>query len=247
MKHILVVATVALACAMTALGQTGVDNAAPSDVFEIGARKVRVPPPDGFTKVGLRFGHILSVQEAAEPANNEIFAVHLPTDRLPKYASDYDRSPDFYTKVSVSRIGRDEDVTATEFTAVGAYVEKEFAKMTSPESPGMTAGQRYVSKNLSDLQESKVKVKFDQPQNLGVFDKAPRVHSTLTLLNLSVNKVQYKFAATISFVYVNMRLIYVYAYKRNPMESDLEMLREFTKKWTASIVAANEELTAKSR
>ena len=247
MKHLIVVVVIAFAFASTVLGQPAAEATLPSDIFDIGARKVRVPAPDGFTKVGLRFGHILSVQEAAEPANNEIFALHLPTDKLPKYASDYDRSPDFYTKVSVSRIGRDEDITPAEFNAVGTYVEKEFAKMTSPESPGMTTGQRYVSKNLSDLQESKVKVKFDQPENLGVFDKTSRVHSTLTLLNLSVNKVQYKFLATVSFLYVNMRLIYVYAYKRNPMESDLEMLREFTKKWTASIIAANEELSAKSR
>jgi len=247
MKDLFATSTIAFAIASTVSGQTGVENAVPSDVFEIGARKVRVPPPDGFTKIGLRFGHILSVQEAAEPAQNEIFALHLPTDRLPKYASDYDRSPDFYTKVSVSRIGRDEDITPAEFNAVGAYVEKEFAKMTSVDSPGMTAGQRYVSKNLSDLQESKVKVKFDQPENLGVFDRTPRVHSTLSLLNLSVNKVQYKFLATVSFVYINMRLIYVYAYKRDPRQADMEMLRDFTKKWTASIVAANEELTAKSR
>src|SRR6187200_2039569 len=130
MKQLLVVATLALACAMTALGQMGDENAAASDVFDIGSRKVQVPPPVGFTKIGLRFGHILSVQAAAEPADNEIFALHLPTDRLPKYASDYDRSPDFYTKVSVSRIGRDEDITPAEFTAVGAYIEKEFAKMT---------------------------------------------------------------------------------------------------------------------
>ena len=53
--------------------------------------------------------------------------------------------------------------------------------------------------------------------------------------------------ATVSFVNVNMRLIYVYAYKADPVDADVEMLREFTKKWTASIVAANEELTAKGR
>lgn len=247
MNALLLVATIALAFASTVMCQMVAEPTLPSDIFDIGARKVRIPPPDGFTKIGLRFGHILSVQNAAEPANNEIFALHLPTDKLPKYASDYDRSPDFYTKVSVSRIGRDEDVTPAEFSAVGNYIEKEFAKMTSADSPGMMAGQRYVSKNLSDLKESKVKVKFDQPENLGVFDRNPRVHSTLTLLNLSVNKVQYKFLATVSFVYINMRLIYVYAYKRDPVESDLEMLRDFTKKWTASIVATNEELTAKSR
>jgi hypothetical protein len=87
-------------------------------------------------------------------------------------------------------------------------------------------------------------VKFDRPVHLGVFDKNTRVHSTLSLLNVSVNKDTHKFLATVSFVYVNRRLIYVYAYKANP---SVGMLSEFTKKWTASIVAANTEITAKGK
>jgi hypothetical protein len=247
MKQHIFVAAVAFACAAMALGQERGETASPSEIFEIGARKVRLPAPAGFTKIGLRFGHILSVQEAAEPAENEIFALHLPTELLPKYATDFDRSPDFFTKVSVSRIGRNEDITFAGFNAVGAYIEKEFARLTSADSADMIAGQRHVSKKLSQLLETNTKVKFDQPINLGVFDKNPRVHSTLALLNLTVNKVPYKFLGTVSFVYINMRLIYVYAYKANPVEADIEMLREFTKKWTAAIVAANEELTAKGR
>ena len=246
MKHASLVATVALACAVTAFGQT-TENTPPSDVFEIGTRQVRIPPPAGFTKIGPVFNHILSVQTAAEPAENEIFAVHLPTDQLLKYRTAFDRSPDFYTKVSVSRIGRDVDVSPTGFKVLGAYIEKEFARITGSDSRDMLAGERYVSKNLTELVESKTKVKFGQPVNLGVFNKNERVHSTLTLLNLSVNKVPYRFLGTVSFVYVNMRLIYVYAYKANPVDADVEMLREFTKKWTASIVAANDELMAKGQ
>ena len=246
MKFASLVATLALACAATAFGQTAEKTPA-SDLFEIGAREVRIPPPWGFTKIGPVFHHILSVQKAAEPAENEIFAVHLPTDELLKYRTAFDRSPDFYTKVSVSRIGRDVDVSPAGFRAVGEYIEKEFAKLTGQNSPEMIAGERYVSKNLTELVENKTRVKFGQPVNLGVFDKNARVHSTLTLLNLSVNKIPYRFLGSVSFVYVNMRLIYVYVYKSNPVDADVEMLREFTRKWTASIVAANDDLIANGR
>ena len=247
MNTLFLASAIALACAAQVLGQTAGETVVPSDVFEIGGRTVRIPPPHGFTKIGLRYGHILSVQEAAEPAENEIFAIHLPTDELSKYLTNYDREPDFFTKVSVSRIGRNENITPTAFSALRFYIEKEFAKMTDPESKEMRSGEKYVSKNLTHLLESGTKVKFNQPVNLGVIDKNDRVYSTLALLNLSVNKKPYKFLGTVSFVYVNMRLVYVYAYKSNPVEADAEMLSEFTRKWTASIIAENEELNAKSR
>jgi hypothetical protein len=247
MKQLFLVVAVALACAAMASGQTEFETTSTSDIFEIGTKKVRIPAPDGFTKIGPLYGHILSVQEAAEPADNEIFALHLPNADLPKHRSDFGRSPDFFTKVSVSRKGRNEEITPAGFIALGTYVEKEFAKITSANSPEMIAGQKHVSNNLSELLENNTKVKFDQPVNLGVFDKTARIHSTLALLNLSVDKVPYKFLGTVSFVYINMRLIYVYAYKANPVDADVEMLREFTKKWTASIVAANEDQIARGR
>lgn len=247
MKDFFVVAVVAVSCAATALSQSGVENSPPSDVFEIGTRKVRIPAPEGFTKIGLRHGRMLSVQQAAEPAQNEILAVHLPVEEPPNYSADFDRQPDFFTKVSVSRVGRNENVTAAGFEALASYIEQEFSRMTDPDDKKVIAGQQYVSKNMSDLLDSKTKIKWDRPINLGVFEKNAKVHSTLALLSLSANKTPYRFLGTISFVYVNMRLIYVYAYKSDPVEEDLEMLRVFTRKWTASIIAANEEITAKSR
>lgn len=247
MNTLLLLAAVAFACAASVFGQSGGEVPSSSDVFEIGGRTVRIPPPQGFTKIGLRYGHILSVQEAAEPAENEIFAIHLPTNELSKYLTDYDRAPDFYTKVVVSRIGRNENITPAAFSAMTIYIEREFAKMTDSDSKEMRSGERYVSKNLTSLLERTTKLKFNQPVNLGVFEKDDRVHSTLTLLSLSANKKPYRFLGTVSFVYVNLRLVYLYAYKMNPVDADMEMLRDFTRKWTASIIASNDELTAKSR
>jgi hypothetical protein len=243
----LFLAMVVLASAAAVHGQTGVDGPLLPDTFDIGTRKVRVPPPEGFSRIGLLYDHILSVQMAAEPPQNEIFALHLPTNVLPKYRSDFDRAPDFFTKVSVSRAGKSEDVTPAGFDALQTFVEKEFARLTDPDGKEMVTGQRHVSKSLSELLERSYKVKWERPINLGVFDKSDRIHSTLTLLSLSANNKPFKFLGTVSFVYVNMRLIYVYAYKADPVESDIEMLREFVKKWTASIVASNEELIANSR
>ena len=246
MKALSFVVLVTLTYTAAASAQTGPGSASPFDIFEIGSRLVRIPPPADFTKIGRQHGRILSVQEASEPAKNEIIAVHLPTDQLSRSKRDSDWQPDFFTKVSVSRVGRDEDITPESFLAVGSYIEKEFAKMTDPRGRSVLAEQHYASKNLSELLDRTTKLQRDQPVSLGVFDKSDQVHSTLALISLSANNRSYKFLGTVSFVYVNMRLIYVYVYKSDPVEEDIEMIREFTRNWTASIVAANQELTAKS-
>jgi hypothetical protein len=244
MKTLLVVAMLALATSASA--QTPAETVS-SDVYEIGSRTIRIPAPEGFTKIGLRYNHILSVQVAAEPSKNEIFALHLPSEQLSKYLTDFDGQPDVFTKVSVSRVGRNEDITPAGFAAAKVYIEQEFARITDPDSPAMKAGQQNVSKNLTELLDSHTKIKWDRPVNLGVFERGDRVYSTLTLISPSANRTSYKFLASVSFVYVNSRLIYVYAYKSNPVEADVELLRDFTRRWTAAIVAANDELTAKAK
>lgn len=247
MKALPFIALVVLTYTAGASAQTSPESASPSDSFEIGSRTIRVPAPEGFTKIGRRHGRILSVQEASEPAKNEIIAIHLPTDQLSRSKRNPDWQPEFFTKVSASRIGRDEDITPESFLAVGAYIEKEFAKMTDPRGRSVLAEQHYASKNLTELLERTTKVQRDQPVSLGVFDRSDRVHSTLALMSLSANNRSYKFLGSVSFVYVNMRLLYVYVYKSDPVEEDLAMIRDFTRNWTASIVAANQDLTAKHR
>jgi hypothetical protein len=244
MKTLLLATVCALAA--SAAGQSPSENAS-CDTYDIGSRTVRIPAPEGFTKIGLRYNHILSVQVAAEPANNEIFALHLPNEQLSKHLTDFNGSPEFFTKVSVSRVGRNEDITPAGFAATKAYIEQEFARMTDPDNAAMKAGQQIVSKNITELLDSHTKGKWDRPVNLGVFDSGDRVYSTLTLLSPSANKTKYKFLATVSFVFVNSRLIYVYAYRSNPVEADVELLRDFTRRWTALIIAANDELTAKAK
>jgi len=245
MKALSFVALATLTFAVGTPSQTAPEPVSRAHTFEIGSRIVRIPQPEGFTKIGRRHGRILSVQEAIEPIVNEIVAMHLPTDQIPTFKAGSNKQPDFFTKVSVSRIGRDEDITPEGFSAVASYVEKEFAKLTDPRGRSVLAEQHFASKNLSELLHRRTIVKWDQPVHLGVFDKSPRVHSTLTLITISNNTTLYKFLGTVSYVYVNMRLLYVYVYKLDPVEEDLEMLREFTRKWTASIVEANEELKAK--
>jgi hypothetical protein len=247
MKALSFVALVTLTYATAVSAQTVSERSSPSDIFKIGTRKVRVPPPSGFTKIGRRHRRILSVQKAYEPAQSEIIAVHLPTDQLSGYKTNSNKQPEFFTKVSVSRIGSHEDITPESFLAVGPFIEKEFANVTDPRGRSALAEQHYVSKNLSELLKRRTKVKWDQPVNLGVFDKSDRVHSTLTLINVSANNTSYTFLGTVSFVYVHMRLLYVYVYKSNPVDEDAEMIREFTRNWTSSIVEANQELTAKQR
>jgi hypothetical protein len=73
----------------------------------------------------------------------------------------------------------------------------------------------------------------------GTFDKTDRVFSSMILVGTEINGRKVSTLGTMSVVFVNHRLVYVYAYKMSPTEGDVKEMNAFTKKWTARIVAAN--------
>jgi hypothetical protein len=130
MKRLFLFAAAAFACVATAYPQTSLDASPAADIYAIGVRQVSIPAPEGFVKLGHRHGRFLSLQNAAEPSENEVFAVHVPKGDLPRFQANFDHAPDIFTKVSVSKIGRDEDVSAVGFEALGTYIERSYARGT---------------------------------------------------------------------------------------------------------------------
>ena len=77
----------------------------------------------------------------------------------------------------------------------------------------------------------------------GEFDTRPNVYSVMLLLNFKTksgdNEVSVPIAGGLSYVRVGQRLIYVYTYRKFTSAADVEVLRDFTKKWIGQILAAN--------
>src|SRR4030095_6263184 len=86
-----------------------------SDKFQLGSRTVRIPAPEGFTDVLLRFERVAGRLMATEDPGNEPLATHLPSSVIPQFEANQDHALEFYTKVSISKRARTVDLTQEAF------------------------------------------------------------------------------------------------------------------------------------
>lgn len=237
MKNLFLLLACAFVFASTAFAQKTAQRAA--DTFQLGSRTVRIPAPEGFTEIFSRFDRIAARLIATEDPGNEVLTSHLPRSVIPQIEANQDRDLEFYTKVSVSKRAKTSDQTPAMFTELKTSVEKEIDALTDPNSPLLRRAEGNAGKNLTELLGSETTVKFNQPVNLGVFDNGEKVISSMMLMNIQLNDKKFSVLGTTSFVNINHRLVFIYTYKMNPAKEDIEMLRNFAKKWTAAIIAAN--------
>jgi hypothetical protein len=210
-----------------------------SDRFRLGSRTVRIPAPEGFTDVLLRFERVAGRLMATEDPGNEPLATHLPVSVIPQFEANRDHDLEFYTKVSISKRLRGVDITPEAFWQIQSSVDKEIGVLFGADGTLRSRIEGNTGKGLSALWENQTSVRIDQPLNLGVFDKGEKVISSMVFLKYEVNAKKCSMLATMSFLSVNQRLLFVYAFKTNWIKEDIEMLRDFTKKWTSAIIAAN--------
>lgn len=78
-----------------------------------------------------------------------------------------------------------------------------------------------------------------RPVNLGFFEKQPNLSSVMMMSPIIKDGKQIPMLGVMSHVVVNKRLLYISIYKELTADEDAIILRDFTKKWTAAIIAAN--------
>jgi len=176
---------------------------------------------------------------ATEDPGNEPLATHFPVSVIPQFEANQDHDLEFYTKVSISKRARTTDLTPEAFWQIQSSVDREIGALFGAEGTLRNRIEGNAGKGLSALWDNQTSVRIDLPLNLGVFDRGERVISSMVFLKYEVNAKKCSMLATMSFLSVNQRLLFVYAYKTNWVKEDIEMLRDFTKKWTAAIIAAN--------
>jgi hypothetical protein len=149
----------------------------------------------------------------------------------------------FYTKVSVRKGVREEDYSAERFATLVSTFRKSGSQILDINSPRMRGIVERQEKSLSELSKQETKIDLSQPVNLGEFDTRPNVYSVMLRLNFTTKNVDGEVTVPIlgglSYVRVKQLLIYVYTYRRYKSATDVEVLRDFTKKWVGQILAAN--------
>ncbi len=239
MKHPTLLVLLISILAVASLAQTGMKDttvAVPAGSVDLGGRPIRIPAPDNFTDTMLLFPRIAGRLIASESPLNEVLAVHVTDEILPRLRNREDFDLPFYTKVSVLKQLKSADIELSDFQAVAAEFEKQ--------SPGMLqsvvrSGEKDTGERLSRHWGGETNLKIGETRTLGHFDKQPHSISSMFLMNLEIFDRPMLIFGSMSLVHVNKRLLFVYVFRIPTSDKDQTIVAEFTKTWTAKIVAAN--------
>jgi len=251
MKKLICSLLIAMLAFTVSPGQPAARKAAPkvraasaSSVFQLGKRTIAIPPPDGFTEAASQLEEVRQRFTVTEDPNLDLLAVHLPSEVFQTLKRGEATEPDFYTKVSVSKTLREIDVSPIDFSGLTNTFQSQFAQLTNPDGPTMKSILKHLEKNLSELSERETKVTANQIINVGEIEKTANVYSLLLLMNLNIQNDAGRRGGPLlcgtAFLRVNHKVIFVYAYRQYRTESDVELMRGFTKQWLAKIAAANQ-------
>lgn len=217
--------------------------ASPGMNLQLGRVGVVLPAPEGFEEVASQFESVRTNMAATEDPGNEFLAAHLPAETAAALRRGERVSPDFYTKVSILRQFKDRDVTEAELRQMASLFSARAGQLFDPDGTLMKERVRQLEDALTGLSGTQTDVGFGQPEMLGVLEDAPGVFSMMMRISISYKAGEtakvVPLLATMSMVRVRSRLLYVYVYKRFESRADVNLLRDFTRKWTASIAAAN--------
>lgn len=209
----------------------------------LGDRTIFIPDPEGFEEATSQFASFKRRVETTEAPQNDTLGAHLPLSDCELLRQGLLPTYNLYTKVSVMKIARELDVSAGEMAAIVDDFRKNLTSYLDPNGPAMKQLDKHLEQGLTNLDSKETKIDFNQPQQLGEFDMRIDVRSFLMLMAFTINsggtEQTQPMLATTSFVRVKDRVIFAYTFMKYKSKADLDTIKQFTTKWTNSIVAAN--------
>ncbi|HTH37719.1 MAG TPA: hypothetical protein VL572_07125 [Pyrinomonadaceae bacterium] len=239
MKHLSLLIVLTLIFAISSLAQNGMRDAppaVPTGSVDLGGRSVRIPAPDNFTDTMVTLPRIAGRLVASESPLNEVLAVHVADEILPRLRNREDLDLPFYTKVSILKELKSIDVELSDFQALGSEFEKQ--------SPGMLqsivkSGEKDTGVRLGQHWGGETNLKIGETRTLGYFDKQPHSISSMFLMNLEIFDRPMLILGSMSLVHANKRLLFVYVFRITSSGKDRDLVAKFTKAWTSKIITAN--------
>ena len=235
-----------LAAALVALASTIVrsqTNKPENFSVRLGDETVVIPAPGNLEEAGSKSERVRAYFLAADPPNSDLLAVFIrSTDR-----ERFDRGEQFvmneYTKVSIHKSVRERTTSPEEFSTIAAGLRKNAGTKLNPNEPRAKALLEQANKELTRLNEQSTNVDINLSQYLGEFNEGPNTFSKMALMNVKVQIGDKSFArptlGTVSVVLVKGKLLALGAFRTYQSETDVELLKDFTIKWTDAILAAN--------
>ncbi|HBB88198.1 MAG TPA: hypothetical protein DC047_11330 [Blastocatellia bacterium] len=211
--------------------------------FQLGNQLTVIPAPDGFEEAASQFEFIKDHFSRTEVPDNDMLLVDLPRADCDKLRAGEAATFNFYTKVSVRKAIRDEDYSAERFADLVATFKKTGSQALDVNGQTMKDAVKQLDKGLTEINKRETKVALSQPVNLGEFDTRPNVYGVILMMTFTSKsgdtEVTTPLVASLSYVRIKQRLIYVYTYRKYNSATDVEVLRDFTRQWLTKILAAN--------
>jgi hypothetical protein len=211
----------------------------------VGDQTIVIPAPEGLEEAASKSELVKAYFKASEPPNSDLLAVHIrPSDRE---LFDGGQRPVMieYTKISIYRPGIERTMSAEEFAAVAAGLRKNAGTKLDPNEPRAKALLEKASKELTRLNDQSTKVDINLSEYLGTFNEGPNVFSKMALMNVRLDVGNESFVrptlGAVSVVLVKGKLLAIGTFRLYKSQSDVEILRDFTMKWTDAILDANKQ------
>lgn len=212
-------------------------------VFQLGNQVTRIPAPAGFEEAASQFEKIKSHFTATEAPDNDMLAIYMSRADCNKLRAGGFGPFDFYTKVSIRRAVREEEYSAERFANLVTAFRQNGAQILDINGPALKDIVKRLDKSLTELNQQETEVELGQPVNLGEFDTRPNVYSVMLLMNVRTTagdaSANVPVLGGLSYVRIKERMVYVYTYRKYKTEADVQILRDFTRKWIGQILAAN--------
>ena len=238
---------IALVCLVAIVAQAQDHASRPAKTktssVRLGDKVILIPDPEGFEEATSQFPKYKDRVVATEGPDNDPLLAHLLVADCELMRNGSPPKYEHYTKVSVLKAARELTVSSSMVAEAVASFRKNARNYMDPNGPTMKSLAKKAGRGLTEVDARETKLDFTETQHLGEFGATPDVHSFLLLMTVSVTaaggQATVPMLASLSFVRVRERVIYVYVFKRYRAEADVEETKQFTTKWATEIVAAN--------
>ena len=211
---------------------------------QLGDRTILIPAPEGFEEGTTQFEGFKQRVVATESPVNDMLVAHLPVSDCELLRKGMLATYAHYTKVSVLRTARELSFSRADLAKAISDYNKNFNSYLDPNGPAMNQLEKHIERGLTNLDSRETNLDLSKPQNLGEFDVRPDVASFLMIVSFKIDSggvgQSFPVLTSLSFVRVKDRIIFAYSFLRYRTHADIETTKQFTTRWTTSILAANQ-------
>lgn len=251
-RFLIAAAVLFLACAGVHAQQHETRQAKTSSIH-LGSKVVVIPDPDDFEEASSQFKPVRDTFTATEVPQAEFLLSHLPAAECQSLRNGASLVLNRYTKISILKDLREQDISDEVMSVVISEFRKNSGAVLDPDGPTMKSVMENAQRGLSNVSSKPVDLTLNATENLGEFDQRPQVFSVMLLLTYKTNvagtQTVTPVLASLTFLNVNKRLLYVSVYRKisSPAALKTELkpgiadVKQFTTKWVNQILAANKE------